>query len=132
MTRPKDRVAALLALAVVASGAGLLTCRGSADGPTSSAQPRSPADSQLPPESRHSFEPVVKDWVRKVAYLLPDDYDPPNSFKVIEPEDRDPGVKGYYKEVCYSPKGEEKKPRRILRFFPNGAPCTVIDNIGDE
>jgi hypothetical protein len=125
-------VAALLALTVIASSAGLLSCRGSADVPTSSAQPRSPADSQLPPESRHTFEPVVKDWVRQVAYLLPDGNDPPNSFKVVEPEDRDPGVKGYYKQVCYSPKGEEKMPRRILRFFPNGAPCTVIDNIGDE
>jgi hypothetical protein len=131
MTGPKDRVAALLAVTVVVSCAGWLTGRGSADDPTSSARPQTPTDSQLPPESRPSFGPVIRDWVRTVAYLLPDENDPPNSFRVVEPQERDPGVKNYYKEVCYAPKGE-KKPRRILRFFPNGAPCTIIDNIGDE
>ena len=140
----------ILALALVAgvigSGAAILAQRtdptpavatGPKDGAGPVKKPERPTkaslDALLPAESRHTFGPVSPEWKSKVTYLLNDGGDdPPNSLLVVEPEARDPNVKGYGKEVRYFAKEGDKRERRILRYHPDGSLACDMDIVGGE
>jgi RNA polymerase sigma factor (sigma-70 family) len=140
----------ILALALVAgvlgSGAAILAQRadptpavatGPKDAPGPVKKPERPTkaslDALLPAESRHTFGPVNPEWKSKVTYLLSDgEDDPPNALRVVEPEARDPSVKGYCKEVRYFAKEGDKRERRIHRYHPDGSLWCEMDIVGDE
>jgi RNA polymerase sigma factor (sigma-70 family) len=127
------RLARLRAVGAVLLAVGLLTAAGGVAAyhlrPQDPDRPPATAAADAPPRA---FQPVQKAWLRKVTYLKPDKLDPPNSFEVIAPKDRDPGFRQYHKDISYYEKAEDSKPRRSYRYHPTGYLETEIDNVGQE
>jgi hypothetical protein len=118
---------AVLALGLLGAGAGVLTYHAQTGGslPPATAAP-------LPGVTGHAFRPVDKAWVKTGSYLKPDGGDPPESYTVVEPKDRDPAFKGYYREERYRETAQAKEDCKILRYHPSGYLHTEIDNLGKE
>jgi hypothetical protein len=101
--------------------------------PEEAARDKPPMKAEPPFKPEHKFAPIDPQWRREVTYLLPgDELDPPNSFQVIQPRDRDPSIKTYHKEISYYEKGQAQRARRILRYGPDGSLRSKYDNVGDE
>jgi hypothetical protein len=116
------KVVTTLALMVgFAAGAGV---------PTPTAAPSQARAAPAPPG--HTFARVRPDWRLEVSLLRSDDEDPPDSFTVVRPENRDPAFTGYLTEKRYFEGGKTGEARKILRYGPAGRLVCEIDNVGDE
>jgi hypothetical protein len=137
LTKLRGIAVVVLILGVLGASAGLLNCwywpEQALATSLPAVKPRHSLDSHLPPESRHKFAAVNRNWQSKVVYLVPDKAsDPPNSMMVVEAKDRDPHFKEYYKEVRYFADEKKATPCKILLYYPDGSLYRDIDKRGDE